>query len=470
MIRRLLLASALLAGCTVGPDYQRPTAPVATAFKELKGWQPAQPMDMLDRGAWWSMFGDRELDGLERQIDIGNQNLRLYEAAYRQAVALVREARAGLFPTVSVGPSISGSRAGRSTNSSASADLSASWEPDIWGRVRRQIESQGAAAQASAADLANIRLSAQAELASDYMNLRYQDSLAALLQDTVAAYERSLSIAQNQYSAGVAARSDVITAQTQLQSTRAQLIAAQTARATNEHAIALLTGRPPADLTIAAGALPKAVPTTPVVVPSALLQQRPDIAAAERAMQQANALIGVQVAAYYPTISLSAIVGAVGSPVSQLASATSLIWTLAASGSQILFDGGSRSALVDAARASYDQSVATYRQTVLAAFQDVEDQLSTLRILQDQARVQQETVSLANQAVGIALNEYRAGTQNYTTVVTAQAVALQAGETLLAIQQNRLLASVGLVRALGGGLDACLIAQSCPANGAMTHP
>lgn len=460
-MRRFVLLAALLAGCTVGPNYQRPPTLMSAEFKELKGWQPAQPMDTLDRGAWWSMFNDAELDGLERQIDIGNQNLRAYEAAYRQAVALVREARAGLFPIVSVGPSISGTHANRSTNSSASADLAASWEPDIWGRVRRQIESQGAAAQASAADLANIRLSAQAELASDYMNLRYQDSLAALLQDTVNAYERSLSIAQNQYAAGVAARSDVITAQTQLQSTRAQLIAAQTARATNEHTIALLTGRAPADLTIAVGGLPKSVPTTPISVPSALLQQRPDIAAAERTMQQANALIGVQIAAYYPTISLSGIVGAAGSPLSQLASATSLIWTLAASGSQILFDGGSRSALVDAARAGYDESVATYRQTVLAAFQTVEDQLSTLRILQDEARVQEETVSLARQAVGIALNEYRAGTQNYTTVVTAQAIALTAAETLLGIQQNRLLASVGLVKALGGGFSACLLNRRC---------
>ena len=463
-MRRFALLAVLLAGCTVGPDYQRPSAPVPAAFKELKGWQPAQPMDTLDRGAWWSMYNNPELDGLERQIDIGNQNLRAYEAAYRQAVALVREARSGLFPTVSVGPSISGSRAGRSTSSSASAELTASWEPDIWGKVRRQIESQGAAAQASAADLANIRLSAQAELASDYMSLRYQDSLAALLQDTVAAYERSLSITQNQYAAGVAARSDVITAQTQLQSTRAQLIAAQTARATNEHAIALLTGRPPADVSVTVGALPKEVPTIPVSVPSALLQQRPDIAAAERAMQQDNALIGVQVAAYYPTISLSAIVGATGSPLSQLASATNLVWTLAASGSQLLFDGGNRSAAVDAARATYDQSVATYRQTVLAAFQDVEDQLSTLRILQDEARVQEETVALARQAVGIALNEYRAGTQSYTTVVTAQATALTAAETLLGIQQNRLLASVALVKALGGGFSACLVTGSCTSS------
>lgn len=316
---------------------------------------------------------------------------------------LVRKARAGLFPTVSVGPSVSGSRAGRATNSSATAELAALWEPDIWGRVRRLIESQGAAAQASAADLANIRLSAQAALAIDYMNLRYQDSLQALLQDTVTAHEHSLSIAQNQYSAGVAARSDVITAQTQFQSTRAQLIEAQVARATNEHAIALLTGRrPPADVTVAVGCLPKVVPTPPVSVPSALLQQRPDIGAAERAMQQANALIGVQVAAYYPTVSLSAIIDAAGSPLSQLASATTAIWTLAASGSQLPYDGGSRSAAVDAARATCDESVASYRQTVLAAFQNVEDQLSTLRILQDQARVQDDTVALSRQAVGIA--------------------------------------------------------------------
>ena len=452
MRRRVVLLAALLAGCTVGPDYQRPPAPVATAFKELKGWQPAQPMDTIDRGAWWSQFDDPVLDGLERQVDIGNQNLRAYEAAYRSALALVREARAGLFPTISAGPSVTGTRSGRSTSSSATADVTASWEPDIWGKVRRQVESQGAAAQASAADLANIRLSAQAELATDYMNLRYQDSLAALLQDTVNAYERSLAITQNQYAAGVAARSDIITAQTQLQATRAQLIEAQVARATNEHAIALLTGRAPADVTIAVGNLPANVPTPPVSVPSALLQQRPDIAAAERTMQQYNALIGVEVAAYYPTISLSGLVGAAGSPLSQLASTTSAIWTLAASGSQILFDGGSRAAAVDAARANYEQNVATYRQTVLAAFQSVEDALSTLRILQDQAVVQEQTVALARQAATIALNEYRAGTQNYTAVVTAQATALTAAESLLAIQQSRLVASISLVKALGGGL------------------
>lgn len=452
MRRRFVLLAALLAGCTVGPDYQRPPAPVATAFKELKGWQPAQPMDTIDRGAWWSQFDDPVLDGLERQVDIGNQNLRAYEAAYRSALALVREARAGLFPTISAGPSVTGTRSGRSTSSSATADVTASWEPDIWGKVRRQIESQGAAAQASAADLANIRLSAQAELATDYMNVRYQDSLAALLQDTVNAYERSLAITQNQYAAGVAARSDIITAQTQLQATRAQLIEAQVARATNEHAIALLTGRAPADVTIAVGNLPANVPTPPVSVPSALLQQRPDIAAAERTMQQYNALIGVEVAAYYPTISLSGLVGAAGSPLSQLASTTGAIWTLAASGSQILFDGGNRAAAVDAARANYEQNVATYRQTVLAAFQSVEDALSTLRILQDQAVVQEQTVALARQAATIALNEYRAGTQNYTAVVTAQATALTAAESLLAIQQSRLVASISLVKALGGGL------------------
>jgi len=452
MRRSALLLGLGLAACTVGPDYVRPAAPVPAAFKELAGWQPAQPADAIDRGAWWSLFDDPVLSGLERQIDIGNQNLRAYEAAYRQALALVRQARSGLFPTVSVGPALSATRASRLETTAGSGEASASWEPDVWGKVRRQVESQGAAAQASAAELANIRLSAQAELATNYFNLRAQDSLAALLQETVAAYERSLSIAQNQYGAGVAARSDVITAQTQLQSTKAQLIAAQTSRATSEHAIALLTGQPPANLTVPVGRLPDRVPTPPVSVPSTLLQQRPDIAQAERTMQQQNALIGVAVAAYYPTISLSAAAGAAASPLSQLSTVSGLVWSLAASGAQTVFDGGSRSATLDASRAAYDQAVATYRQTVLAAFQDVEDQLSTLRILQDQAVVQEGAVSLARQAVAIALNEYRAGTQTYTTVVTAQATALTAAQTLLSIQQSRLVASVSLVRALGGGL------------------
>ena len=313
---------AALSGCMVGPDYQRPDAPSAAAFKELAGWKPATPMDTIDRGAWWSVYHDPVLDGLERQINISNQTVKQAEAAYRAAAAEVDVARASLFPVLGVNAGVTGSSSGSGTTSSSGSSSvvapsgsghggttvhtnytlqsTASWDIDVWGRIRRQIESNAAAAQVSAADLANAQLSAQISLANDYFQLRGSDALQRLLDETVAAYEKSLRITQNQYNAGTAARSDVITAQTQLETTRAQEIFVGVARAQFEHAIAVLTGQPPADLTLAAGPLTVDVPVAPAVVPSALLERRPDIAASERAMEQQNALIGVEVAAYYP--------------------------------------------------------------------------------------------------------------------------------------------------------------------------
>ena len=447
----LLGGMALLAGCTVGPDYHRPSAPVSAVFKEQDGWQPARPASGQDRGPWWSVFNDPVLDRLERDIDVGNQNLRAYEAAYRQAVALVAEARAGYYPTVAVSPSVTRARSGRSTATSNVAEGTISWDIDVWCKVRRQVESQEAAAQASQADLADIRLSAQAELATDYINLRTQDSLAALLSRTVGAYQHSLDIVQNQYAVGVSARADVITAQTQLQSARTQLIDTQVSRATNEHAVALLTGRPPAGVTIPPGSLADQVPAPPDAVASTLLERRPDIAAAERTMQQQKALIGVAVAAYYPTINLSAAFGYAGSPLSGLIASSNQLWSLVASGSQTIFDGELRRGEVDATRAAYEQSVATYRQTVLTAFQDVEDELSTLRILASEAEAQQQTATLARQATQITLDGYRAGTEAYTAIVTAQATQLSAEQSLISIQQSRMTADIALVKALGGG-------------------
>jgi NodT family efflux transporter outer membrane factor (OMF) lipoprotein len=473
---RYLLLPALLAlgGCMVGPNYHRPTAPTAAAFKELAGWKPATPLDSIDKGAWWSVYHDPLLDRLEREIDVSNQTLAASLAAWREAQAVVREARSDLYPTLtatasttrsssgsgSLSASNSGFGSGGYTRTSGSLEASAAWDPDVWGRIRRTVESDVAGAQASEADVANARLSAQGSLATDYFELRASDALYKLLDSTVRDYRRALQITQNQYDVGVAARSDVITAQVQVDTTQAQLINVGVARAQYEHAIAVLTGHPPADLTIEAGTLAQEVPVPPASVPASLLERRPDIAAAERAMQQQNALIGVAVAAYYPDISLSALYGYSGSPLGSLVQLGNRVWSLGASATETLFEGGLRSAQVDAARATYDQAVANYRQTVLTAFQQVEDDLSTLRILQLQATAEERAVTDARRAVEIAINEYRAGTQAYTTVVTAENTALADEETALTVQQNRLVASVALIQALGGGWESADLHQA----------
>lgn len=451
----LTTATAALAACAVGPDYVRPSAPTPVAFKEApQGWLAAQPGDGASRGAWWSVYGDKDLDALVAQVAVNNQNLKAYEAAYRQATAVVAEARSGYSPTVALSPAASRQRSSSTTGSattrsSRSVELSGSWEPDLWGKVRRQVESDKAAAQASAAELADLTLSAQAELVTDYMELRYQDSLAQLLDETTKAYERSLTITQNQYTAGTVSRADVITAQTQLATARASEIATGQLRAQYEHAIALLVGKPPSEVSIAVRPLEITLPEVPGIVPSILLQRRPDIAEAERTMQQQNALIGVAQAAWYPTLSLTGEAGYSG--LGKLFSASNAIWSLAASASETLIDGGARPAQVTAARAAYDQSVANYRQTVLAAFQDVEDELSSIRVLGNQAAAQDDALRLARQAETVARNEYQAGTVDYTTVVTAQATALSNAQASLQVRRDRLLASASLIRALGGG-------------------
>ena len=471
-----LLGAGLLAACTVGPDYHRPAAevvPVAykeLAGKELAGWKPATPRDDAPRGEWWSVFADPVLDRLEQQVAPGNQNVRAFEAAYRQAVALVGEAQAGLFPVLGVSPAVSrnsltggGGSVNRVSNTQAftgkafteySLEGSASWTLDVWGSIRRQIEAQGAAAQASAADLANALLSAQALLATDYFGLRAADSLIQLLQDTVAQYQRALQIVQNQYAAGIVSRADVVTADAQLKTTQAQLVGVGVTRAQFEHAIAVLTGRPPAEVTIAPAPLAHRVPVAPAGLPSALLERRPDIAAAERVMAQQNALIGVAVAAYYPTITLTGLFGYAGNPISQLFTAANQIWSLGAAANQVVLQGGLRAATLAAAHAGYDQSVATYRQTVLTAFQQVEDDLAALRILEQQAAAVAAAVAASQAAVTVTLNEYRAGTVAYTAVITEQTTLLTNEQAALAVQQSRFLASVGLIAALGGGWRA----------------
>ena len=468
----MCLAVLGLSGCMVGPNYQRPAAPITPTFKELPGWKLAMPQDATPKGAWWEAFNDPLLSRLEHQIDTGNQTLREQAAAYDNAQALVDEARANLFPTLSANTGVTRSSSGSggfsgvtgstgqiSSGGSAARtqytlESSASWDLDVWGKIRRQVESNVAGAQASAALLANARLSAQASLATDYLDLRVTDALQRVLDDTVRNDTEALRITQNQYTAGVAARSDVLTAQTQLDSARSAAINVGVARAQYEHAMAVLVGVPPAALAIAPVPTVPAVPDTPGLVPATLLERRPDIAEAERTMKSENALIGVAVAAYYPDITLSALFGYVGDPLSGLISSANRVWSLGAAASDAIFEGGARSAAVRAARATYDQSVATYRQTVLTAFQQVEDALSGLRLLAQQEVVQQQTVVDANRAAQIALNEYRAGTQAYTAVITAQNTLLSARQTLLSIQQTRLTDAVILIQALGGGWRA----------------
>jgi NodT family efflux transporter outer membrane factor (OMF) lipoprotein len=480
----LALASLLVTSCTVGPDYERPPAIVSTKFKEASatrtlplpaGWKLGEPRDAGDRGAWWSVYGDPVLDQLERQVEISNQNLKASEAAYRAAGALVAEARAGFFPTFSLGGSAtragSGGRgstsSGRSIGSGGGQTLydltgTASWIPDLWGRVRRTVESDVANAQASAADLALAQLAAQSALATDYFQLRISDELKRLLEATVAAYSRSVEILQNQYNAGTAARADLIQGQAQLDTTSAQLINVGVARAQFEHAIAVLTGRPPAELSVPPLPTPlsTAVPMIPPGVPSALLERRPDIATAERLMAARHAQIGIAISAYYPDLTLSASYGYTATSIDLLVRASNSAWSVGARLTEILFDGGLRGAQVDAARALYEQDVATYRQTVLTAFQQVEDELSTLRILEEQAIAEAKAVASARLAEQLVMNQYRAGTVPYTSVVTAQTVALSNQITALNIQQDRLTASVLLIEALGGGWDTSLLPDS----------
>ena len=469
-------ALILLAACTVGPDYQRPPAPVAAAYKEQEGWKPAEPRDAADRGAWWSIYDDPVLDGLERQIDVSNQTLKAAEAAYRQAQAVVGEARAGLFPTISltgsgtrsgqgggstivttVGPTATTSNSSRRGGGSVSnIDLagSASWDIDLWGRIRRTVESDVASAQASAADIASARLSAQGQLATFYFELRSADQQQRLLSAAVDAFGQALRITRNQYSAGIAAQTDVVTAQTQLEQTRSQLIAVGVTRAQFEHAIAVLIGKPPAEFSLAPAPIATAVPVAPTGVPSTLLERRPDIASAERLMASANAQIGVAISGYYPDLTLSASYGFANSGLSKLLRASNSLWSVGASLAETLFNGGLTAAQVAAARAGYDQTVAAYRQTVLTGFQQVEDELAALRILAQQAEVEANTVRLAREAERLTLNQYQQGTVAYTAVITAQTTRLNNEVTALGIQQSQLVASVALVQALGGGWSA----------------
>jgi NodT family efflux transporter outer membrane factor (OMF) lipoprotein len=457
------------AACSVGPDYLRPSAPEPVAYKELKGWKRAAPRDDIDRGPWWSVFRDTKLDSFEPQVEISNQTVAADEAAYRQTLAVIKEAQAGLFPTVTLnysyigshfGPLAIGNALGTGTTKTVYTLASnGSWDLDLWGKIRRTVESDVAGAQVSAADLANAKLSAQAMLATAYYNLRAADALQALLNRTVVYYKKTLTITENQYNAGTASQADVATARTQVLTTESQAINVGVMRAQFEHAIAALMGKPPAELTIAATPLGFKLPDIPVSVPSTLLERRPDIAAAERMMQQENALIGAAIALFYPDVSLSGMFGYTGTGALAISLANEF-YSLGASAAQTVFNGGLFTAEVEAAAATYDQSVATYRQTVLTAFQQVEDELAAIRILARQQKVADDAVKSAQEEVDVLLNQYQAGTVAFTAVVVADAMLLSNQESALTVRQNRFLATVALIEALGGGWDAGLLPSS----------
>ncbi|WP_175711209.1 efflux transporter outer membrane subunit [Burkholderia ambifaria] len=466
--------AVLLAGCAVGPDYHRPDTSIPAAFKEAPaGWKVAQPADRADRGPWWTVYDDPQLDALIGKLNASNQTIAQSAAAYRQARALVAEARAAYFPTVGLTASGSRARSGRtSTSSSASGfgssssisnsysvGLDASWEPDLWGKVSRSVSAQRAGEAAAAADLANARLSQQALLAQTYFQLRTSDALQRLLDDTVKSYGDSLKLTQNQYAQGVAARADVIQAQTQLQSAQAAAIDNGVARAQYEHAIATLIGEPASTFSLPPNPLTAQPPITPVDVPSALLERRPDIAAAERRAASANEQIGVAIAAFFPTLTLSATGGFQSSVWSQLFTLPARFWTVGPQLAATLFDAGLRAAQTDAARATYDQDVAAYRLAVLTAFQDVEDNLASQRIFAQEVDVQRQAVDSAEHALAIVTNQYKAGTVAYLNVLSAQTTAFTAQQKLATIAGQRMVSSVGLVKALGGGWDASDMAR-----------
>jgi len=459
--RALAVAVGLaVAGCAVAPPYQVPSTPAPAAFKEAPTdgalWLPAAPADALERGDWWTLFGDAELDRLAGQVTVSNQNVAAAVAAYAQAQALVREQRAALFPALTLDASArrSGGRGSASSGTALQASVGASWEPDLWGRLRNSVEAASAGAAASAADLAAARLSAQAALALDYFSLREADAEIELLRSTVEGYQRSLQITQNRYAVGVIAKTDVLQAETQLANTRADLASLQGQRARFEHAIAVLIGKAPADFALTPAPWQSAVPAVPLGVPSALLQRRPDIAAAERDVAAANAQIGIERSAYFPNLGLSGSLGSAGSRVADLFGASGSLWSLGVSVAQTLFDAGATRARVAGAEASRDAAIARYRQTVLSAFQSVEDQLATTRVLVEQEALRREASAAADATEAQILNRYRAGQLSYTEVVTAQVSALSARRALLQLALSRQSSAISLIQALGGGWQA----------------
>ena len=451
----LALAACLLGGCAVSPTYHRPGTPEPAAFKEADGWVPAAPADALERGPWWTLFGDPLLDALVAQVEVSNQNVAASVAAYAQARALVQEQRAGLFPSVDLTAGATRSGGGpNGTNKQMRLSLGGSWEPDIWGRLRAGVTGANASAQASAADLAGARLSAQGELASDYFSLRQTDAQRALLVVTIDGYQRVLQITQNRFDAGIAAKSDVLQAQTQLANARVDELSLARQRAQFEHAIAVLIGKAPADFSLPVATWAASVPVVPLGVPSTLLQRRPDIAAAERRVAAANEQIGIARSAYYPNIGLSASYGTGGSRVGDLFKASNALWSFGLSAAENLFNGGATRARVAGAQAAHDQAVARYRQSVLDAFADVENQLSATHVLGEQQDLRRQASEAADQVEAQTLNRYKAGQVSYAEVVQSQQTALTARRAVIQTQADRQTTAVALIQSLGGGWHA----------------
>ena len=471
----LTAVGLVLAGCAIGPNYSRPSTATPPSFKEADGWTKAAPGDLSDRGDWWTLFNDPTLNDLEAKVAISNQTLKAAEAAYRESAALLDQQRATLFPTVTLNPSATRSKSASltltnpatgattvspgATTNSYTARLGASWDVDLWGRIRRTIEAARDNAAASKADIANAKLSAQVLLAADYVQLRANDEQKRLLDETIKAYTDNLRIVQNKYNVGVAQRSDLLTAQTSLKSAQASAVDLTRTRAQFEHAIAVLIGQPPASFTLATTPWTLKAPSVPLGVPSTLLQRRPDIAAAERSMAASNAQIGVAYAGFFPDLSLTGSDGFSSSTLSRLFSAASNSWSLGASATQTLFDAGSTFAKVRGARATYDQNLANYRQTVLTAFQQVEDNISAARVLDTEYDYDAAASKDADEAEKITNNQYLAGTVDYTSVVVTQNTALSARRTLIQTDSSRLVAVVDLISALGGGWSDQQLAQ-----------
>lgn len=454
------------AGCVVGPNYQKPTMPAPAAYKEEppEGFKQAQPSDAIQKGNWWEIYKDPVLNALEEQVRISNQNLVAAEAQYREAKAAVLVARSGLYPTVSTAPSVTGEQGSSTVGSSSSrpfgeliAPVSAAWVPDLWGNIHRSITGAAETAQVSFADLENARLSYQAELAQDYFQLHGLDSEIDLLQRTDSSYTEYLTLTQNRFAGGVASDLDVAQAESQLYGTQSALIDLNVQRTQLEHAIAMLTGRSPSELTIGSSILTTPPPPVPVGVPSELLEQRPDIAASERQVAAANEQIGIAMAAFYPTMTISAAAGFESFSLLKWLTWPSRVWSVGPALAETLFDAGKRKAVVAEQQASYDATVANYRQTVLVAIQQVEDNLAALRILEQEAAKVRQTTDAANRALTVSTAQYKAGTTAYLTVITEQAALLTAQDTAVQVLTRRLTSSVLLIEALGGGWDASKI-------------
>ena len=516
--RRGIAAALLLAGCNLAPAYHVPTTVTPAAFKEAPGWRTAAPADEIAKGKWWLLFNDPTLNQLEQRVAISNQNVAVYAAAYAQARAAVREARASLFPTVDLtggaeqagsfgrgrtsiiggtststgttgqsgtatgsgtstgtGATGTGTNTGTGTTSGTSStvynstgsrryqlSLGASWEPDLWGRVLNSVRQQRGLAEASAGDLANATLSAQGELALDYVQLRGLEAQKAILDSTVAAYGRNLQITQNRYNQGVAARVDVLQAQSQLITAQGNAADLVRQRSAFEHAIAVLVGENPSTFVLPEQPWNRTVPDVPSVMPAALLERRPDVSAAERRVSAANSAIGISRAAFFPTIGLSGDLGAQASTISSLFSAASSLWSFGAQAAETLLDFGARSARVQETRAAWAQQVATYRETVLTAFQQVEDELAAIQVLSYVGAQRVAAAEAANRVEQLTQNEYLAGQIVYTDVITAQATALTARQTEAQAIVDRQVAAITLIQAIGGSWPA---GSAAPAGG-----